>query len=365
MLRPARGLVVRGLGRRAAAARPLATIAARPAWLAAPAPPEAATACSARRPAAGARRLSSRAKRDYYDVLGVGRAADAGDVKKAYRKLAKKYHPDTSSDDDATRKFQEASEAYETLSDAGKRSAYDAYGHAAADMGGGGGGGGGGDPFDAFRSAFGGQQQRGGFQGGGRGEPFEDILNEFFGGGGQRRRSGPRRGADLQLAVRLSFMEAARGVQGKTLEWQDVGPDGRRGDRKSVDVDVPAGVDTGMQIRLGGRGGGGDRGAPAGDLFVSIEVEPDPYFERDGADVYGVCVWVRRRALVKYLQNPRTESTNWHLPQPLRRIPLSAARNHTPPAISDVPTTVVGDGHGDPIGAVVTTKFHATSTRSV
>ncbi len=80
-------------------------------------------------------------------------------------------------------------------------------------------------------------------------------------------------------------MEAARGVQEKTLEWHEVARDGRRGDRKSVDVRVPAGVDSGMQIRLSGKGGQGDPGAPSGDLFVQIEVEPDSYFERDGPDI--------------------------------------------------------------------------------
>ena len=223
------------------------------------------------------RLLSSKAKRDYYEVLGVPRSATAAEIKKAYRKLAKEHHPDAGGD---AAKFQEASEAYEVLSDTEKRQGYDAYGHAAQDLGGAGG-----DPFEAFRQAFGGQA--GGFhfhqQGGGQ-EPFEDLLNEFF-GGGQRRR-GPRRGADLQLTLRLSFMEAARGVQEKTLEWHEVARDGRRGDRKSVDVRVPAGVDSGMQIRLSGKGGQGDPGAPSGDLFVQIEVEPDPYFERDGPDIH-------------------------------------------------------------------------------
>lgn len=237
------------------------------------------------------RGLSSRAKRDYYEVLGLSKGASDAEVKKAYRQLAKKHHPDTNQGDpDATKKFQEASEAYEVLSDAEKRRGYDMYGHAAQDFGGGGPGGPGGDPFESFRRGFGGGQ--GGPFGGGGGfggqpgnEQFEDLLNEFFGGGGRRRR-GPRRGADLQLALRLSFMEAARGVESKAIEWHDVGRDGRRGDRRSVDVAVPPGVDTGMQIRLSGKGGAGDAGAPAGDLFVQIEVEPDPYFDRDGADVH-------------------------------------------------------------------------------
>ena len=238
-----------------------------------------------------ARSLSSRAKRDYYDVLGLGKGASDSEVKKAYRQLAKKYHPDTNQGNpDATEKFKEASEAYEILSDAEKRRGYDMYGHAAQDLGGGGGGPQG-DPFDAFRSAFGGGARGGGPFGGGpfgqqNNDQFEDILNEFFGGGGGRRRRGPRRGADLQLALRLSFMEAARGVPSKSIEWHDVGRDGRRGERRTVDIAVPPGVDTGMQIRLGGKGGAGDAGAPSGDLFVQIEVEPDPYFDRDGADVH-------------------------------------------------------------------------------
>lgn len=231
----------------------------------------AGRAVAAHTPQRQHRHFSSKPKRDYYEVLGLKRDATVAEVKKAYRQLAKQHHPDTGGD---AAKFQEGSEAYEVLGDAEKRQGYDAYGHGAQDLGGGG------DPFEAFRQRQGGF----GFQGQGQGD-FEDVLNDFF-GGGQRRQRGPRRGADLQLTLRLSFMEAARGVKEKTMEWHEVARDGRRGDRKSVDVEVPAGVDSGMQIRLSGKGGQGDPGAPSGDLFVHFEVEPDQYFERNGPDVH-------------------------------------------------------------------------------
>ena len=131
--------------------------------------------------------------------------ASAAEIKKAYRKLAKEHHPDAGGD---AAKFQEASEAYEVLSDTEKRQGYDAYGHAAQDLGGGG------DPFEAFRQAFGGQAGASLPPAGRRPGALRRSLEQFF-GGGQRRR-GPRRGADLQLTLRLSFMEAARGVQEKT-----------------------------------------------------------------------------------------------------------------------------------------------------
>ncbi|KAJ8601288.1 hypothetical protein CTAYLR_007753 [Chrysophaeum taylorii] len=238
------------------------------------------------RPAAmGFRSTSVALKRDYYEVLGVPRGASKSEIKKAYLKLAKKYHPDTSSEPDSD-KFVEAGEAYEVLSDDEKRGLYDRYGHAATDMGGqehv--------DPFEAFRQAFGSQRA-------GRDE-FEDLLHDFFGGGARRRPRGPRRGHDVQLGLRLSFMEAARGVENKDVEWSEILRDGRRGERTSFKADIPPGVDTGMQIRLAGKGGKGDPGAPRGDLYLQIEVEPDDYFQRDGADVHvSVDVTVAQAAL--------------------------------------------------------------------
>lgn len=229
-------------------------------------------------------------KRDYYEVLGVPRTASKQEIKRAYLGLAKKHHPDTSSNPDSE-KFVEAGEAYEVLSDDDRRARYDRFGHGAEEFGGGGGGGQAyGDPFEAFREAFG--QQRGGFRAGGFGgrgghDEFEDILNDFFGGGGpSSRRRGPQRGPDVQLELSLSFMEAARGVQGKEFEYFDVLKDGRRGQKKKVATDIPAGVDSGMHVKLSGQGGQGDSGAPRGDLYLQIVVKPDPYFRRDEADIH-------------------------------------------------------------------------------
>lgn len=219
-------------------------------------------------------------KRDYYDVLGVPRTASKSEIKKAYLALAKKYHPDTSSSPDKE-KFVEAGEAYEALSNDEKRAAYDRFGHGAQGMGEGFEG----DPFEAFRSAFG-DRGGGGFA---RNEriDIEDLFDLFSGGGNARRRSrGPRRGPDVQLELRLSFMEAARGVSNKVIEWHEVLRDGRRGEKQRASTEIPPGVDTGMQMRLHGHGGLGDPGAPKGDLFLQITVEPDPYFQRDNADVH-------------------------------------------------------------------------------
>ena len=149
------------------------------------------------------------AERDYYEVLGVSRDASQGDIKKSYRKLAMKHHPDQNPDDPkAEEKFKEIGEAYEVISDEEKRSAYDRYGHAAFKSGGGGGGGRGGfhDPMDIFSQVFG---------GGGGGSMFDDL---FGGGGGRRRdRSGKKRGSDLRYDLEITLEEAAEGVE-KELE---------------------------------------------------------------------------------------------------------------------------------------------------
>jgi molecular chaperone DnaJ len=149
------------------------------------------------------------AERDYYEVLGISRDASQGDIKKAYRKLAMKHHPDQNPDDPrAEEKFKEIGEAYEVISDEEKRAAYDRYGHAAFKSGGGGGGGRGGfhDPMDIFSQVFG---------GGGGGSMFDDL---FGGGGGRRRdRSGKKRGSDLRYDLEITLEEAAEGVE-KELE---------------------------------------------------------------------------------------------------------------------------------------------------
>ena len=144
------------------------------------------------------------AKRDYYEILGVGRDAADDDIKKAYRKLAVKYHPDKNpGDKTAEEKFKEVGEAYEALSDPQKRAAYDQYGHAAFDPRMRAGRGGGfHDPFEIFREAFGGG-------GGGTGSIFDDL----FGGGSRSDPTGPQRGADLRYDMELTFVEAARGCE--------------------------------------------------------------------------------------------------------------------------------------------------------
>jgi len=259
-------------------------------------------------------------KRDYYEVLGVGKDADGGEIKKAFRKLALKYHPDRNPDDaEAEAKFKEAAEAYEVLSDDDKRSRYDRFGHAGLDGASFGGGGGFESIFESFADLFG-----GGFE-------------SFFGGGG-RRRGGPRSGANLRVELPLDFLEAARGVKkslvykrpercvectgtgvepGKTAATCDTcrghgqvvqrsgffqvqttcptcrgagqvvkdpcdscSGEGRVLREREVEVDVPAGVDDGMRMRVAGQGEPGEPGAPDGDLHVVIRVRPHEFFHR-------------------------------------------------------------------------------------
>lgn len=267
--------------------------------------------------------------RDYYEVLGVEKGADAGAIKKAYRKAAMKYHPDRNPDDpEAETRFKEVSEAYSVLSDDQKRQVYDQYGHEGLK-------GRGYDPnftdlsdiFSVFGDLFG-----GGFGG--------------FGGGGRGRRRGPRPGPDLEYPLRLEFMEAALGVE-KTIEvpkhthcgtcegsglkpgaspktcstcgghgqviqeqgflrirttcptcrgnGQMVDPDdtcsdcqgsGRERQSETITVKIPAGSYSGLQIRHPGRGEVGDPGAPNGDLYVTLDVAAHEVFKRDGADTY-------------------------------------------------------------------------------
>jgi molecular chaperone DnaJ len=269
--------------------------------------------------------------RDYYEVLGVERDADDKALKRAYRKLAMDFHPDRNPDDPhAEEKFKEISEAYEVLSNGEKRRIYDQFGHDGlrgrgfepnfTDMG---------DIYshfsDIFSSLFG-----GGFGG--------------FGGGGARR--GPRRGADLEVLVELDFLEAALGVkrdlevprrvhcatctgsglkpgakpvtcamcggrgqivqrqgmfqlattcpscrgQGQTTKAEDRCPDcggsGRLRETETLSVTIPAGIDTGQQLRLVGKGEAGDPGAPPGNLFVTVKVRPHEVFQRDGSETY-------------------------------------------------------------------------------
>jgi molecular chaperone DnaJ len=274
------------------------------------------------------------AKRDYYEVLGVARDATEEDIKKAYRKLALKYHPDKNQGDKAAEeKFKELGEAYEALSDPQKRAAYDQYGHAAFDprtRGAGRAYGGFHDPFEIFREVFGGM-------GGG------SIFDEFF-GTGPRDPTGPERGSDLRYDMELTFEEAAFGVEkeisvtkldacescqgtgrtaeskvrvcptcggrgqvlrsggifsiaqtcprcegaGRTIEnpCRTCRGAGRRERTSKIKIRVPAGVDTGARLRSPGHGEAGVRGGPSGDLYVVVHVKPHDIFQRDGDDLY-------------------------------------------------------------------------------
>ena len=263
--------------------------------------------------------------RDYYEVLGISRSASDNEIKKAYRKLAMKYHPDRNPDDkEAEESFKEATEAYEVLSDDQKRQIYDAYGH------------------EGLKSR--------GYQG----QDFEDIFSSFgdifgdiFGFGradGRRSRQGPIRGSDLRYDLSVSFMDAVHGIS-KDIEierpdtcWTCEGTGLRPGhkaetcqtcqgrgqvvraqgffrmsttcphcrgegeiikdpcndcdgvglvkNKKKVSLKIPAGIDTGAKMRLRGNGEGGRKGGPAGDLYVIIHVEPHEFFQREGDLIY-------------------------------------------------------------------------------
>ena len=240
--------------------------------------------------------------RDYYDILGVPKTASADEIKKAHRKLVRKFHPDVNKNSpSATEKFKEAQEAYDVLSDDAKRKNYDQFGHAGVNgppgMGGTPGGGNGGvDPFDAFRRA---QQARGGRGGvppgvavedlngaGGNGN-FGDIFEQLFGGrkgaaagrrGGRPQAAGPEKGQDIDHGVTLTFEQAARGT---TLPLQI----DRDGQMESIEIKVPAGVKDGSRVRVKGRGQQAVNGSH-GDLYIVVAVQPHAYFRRDGFDIY-------------------------------------------------------------------------------
>jgi molecular chaperone DnaJ len=260
-------------------------------------------------------------KRDYYEVLGVSRTASEDELKKAYRRLAMKYHPDRNpGDHSAETAFKESKEAYEVLCDGNKRRAYDAHGHAAFEHGMGGGGGGPG--FGNVHAIFG------------------DIFGDIFGGG---RQQGPRRGADLRFVVELDLEEAVFGAEkeisnptlvacepcngsgsedgkvetcrtcqgrgqvrmqrgifsvqqpcpacagrGQTIAkpCKECRGNGRVQKEKTLSVKIPAGVDNGDRIRLQGEGEAGPAGAPSGDLYVEVTVREHAIFQRDGDDLY-------------------------------------------------------------------------------
>lgn len=263
------------------------------------------------------------AKRDYYDVLGVSRNADEAQIKKAYRKLAKKYHPDTNAGNaEAEQKFKEVTEAYGVLGDKEKRKLYDQFGHAAFDQTAGAGAGYGnagagfGGPGGGFWRTCSSGGPDGGYQeyhfeGGNMDDIFGDLFGDIFnhgngsGGAGRSSRSGayrgtggfgsgfggsgfggggfPQKGSDVHADVTVGFDEAAFGCD-KVIRLQD--PSGRTGGVQSLQVHIPAGIDTGKSIRLKGKGMPGANGGEAGDLFLKVTVAPKPGYERKGNDVY-------------------------------------------------------------------------------
>ena len=231
-------------------------------------------------------------KKDYYAVLGLTKTADSAAIKKAYRKLAKKYHPDTNAGNaQAENRFKEVQEAYNVLSDEEKKKLYDKYGFDAYDEGTG-------TWREPFRG-FGGGSGPYGYQNVhfGSGGGFEDILKDFgfgggsfggFGGGsgfGGRSSYGysanmPQDGANTTSSINISFEEAARGSE-KTFTFRDA-----QGQTQTVRVKIPAGIDTGKKIRIAGKGQPGIRGGRTGDLMLEVNVLDKPGWERKGQDVY-------------------------------------------------------------------------------
>ncbi len=252
-------------------------------------------------------------KRDYYEVLGVNKSATDAEIKKAYRKLAKKYHPDMNKDNPkAEELFKEVTEAYEVLSDKEKRKMYDQFGHAAFDEGAGQGGayssGGFGGTGGFGGSGFGGSGGFGGFGSGGfngsgfggfgnggfhfngnsgdgyqeyyyTGDNLDDIFDGFF-GGSRKGRSRSKDGEDVLAKVDVSFEEAALGAD-KVIRFR--APDGSE---QSLQVHIPAGIDSGQKIRLKGKGMPGQNGGGAGCLLLEVTVQSKPGFERKGMDIY-------------------------------------------------------------------------------
>ncbi|MCA8992147.1 MAG: J domain-containing protein [Planctomycetaceae bacterium] len=218
---------------------------------------------------------------DYYNVLGVARSASQEEIRKAYKKIARENHPDSKPGDKAaSERFKQAAEAYEVLGDSEKRQKYDQFGSAwkHADQLGGNpfGGGGGGAQVDL--GEFLGRGGRGG-----GGVDLGDLLGGMFGGGmgggGGRRSYGPRKGPDLEASISIPFQMAATGGS------YDVSVH-RAGTTERLAVPVPAGVDTGAKLRVAGKGEPGPSGGPAGDLLVTVNVAPHPFFRRTGNDVY-------------------------------------------------------------------------------
>jgi len=216
---------------------------------------------------------------DYYKVLGIDKSASQEDIKKAYRKLARKYHPDLNPDDkEANKMFQQINEANEALSDPDKRKKYDEYGEnwKNADQFSGRGQSSG-NPFGGGRSGGFGGGGSGGFGGGFGGGDFSDFFESMFGGGGARqgRNNAKFKGQDMQAELRISFRDAAE------THKQTVTVNG-----KSLRITIPAGISSGQVIKLKGQGGSGSSGGPNGDLLITITVAEDTIFKRLGDDLY-------------------------------------------------------------------------------
>jgi curved DNA-binding protein len=214
------------------------------------------------------------AKRDYYDVLGVPRGASADVVKRAYRKLARKYHPDVNKSSDATGKFQEATEAYEVLSDSEKRQMYDQFGHAGSPRMSGAGPGGAG--FQDFFSGMGGGGSGGG--GGFMGMGLDDILQALRGkmSGSRKPRSRREANLDIEQRVTLEFMQAVLGTTVPLRLRRD-------GKTETLEVKIPPGVREGSKIRV--RGQGSRQRATKGDLYIVISVRSHPFFKSEGNNI--------------------------------------------------------------------------------
>ncbi len=300
--------------------------------------------------------------KDLYKIIGVEKSADDAEIKKSYRKLAMKYHPDQNQDNPkAEDKFKELNHAYDILKDEQKRAAYDRYGNAAFDgsMGGGAGGG-------------------GGFSGAGAGGNFSDIFEDMFGDfmGGGSRGGGAARGSDMQYTMELSLEEAYKGKEAKikipvndsceecdgsgakkgtssnkcntckgagrvrqqqgffTVErtcptchgegniikdpCKKCSGTGRVKKSKTLKVKIPAGIETGRRIRLSGEGEAGLRGGPRGDLYVMINVKPHKLFERDGTNIYcRVPITITRAALGGEIEVPTIEGTRTNVKIPV------------------------------------------------
>lgn len=230
-----------------------------------------------------------RKKRDYYEILGVGKNADGAAIKKAYRKMVKQYHPDSNrGNPQAEEKFKEITEAYDILSDEKKRKLYDRFGHAAFEDGGTGAEAYG-QSADPFGSMGGGAYREYHFEGG---QDVDDLLKDLFGGafGGGNFHGDPFRrdgfqdfgmnGEDLHAQVELTFEEVAFGGT-KTIRLKD-----ERGSVQSLEVKIPAGIESGKTIRLSGRGMPGAGGGKPGDLLLKVTVQEKPGFRREGMDVY-------------------------------------------------------------------------------